>query len=234
MKHDLNIVLPNGEEKEIGNLDNDYSFKNLYGIEVEAKFSQKLIEDTPWEKARLNYHMFLLHTRWNHHAISHVLNDQRKGEVFYFSIVRDPVMLYRSYWDYYSLSTKFDATLDEFAKTIISKYVADNNGEYCLPGYNSMLADFGMYCHDMIKQDMARVDPTKPNGYIQRKLDEIDKTFDLILIADEDHYDDGMILLKHALCWEFEDIINIKRNVAHVSQRSNISEEARIILKGNQ
>ena len=164
---------------------------------------------------------------------SNVLNDKRKGEVFYFSIVRDPVMLYRSYWDYYSLSTKFDATLDEFAKTIISKYVADNNGEYCLPGYNSMLADFGMYCHDMISQDMNITDKTKPNDVLQKKLDEIDETFNLILLADEDHYSDGMVLLKHALCWEFEDIVNVKRNVAPMSQHSDISQEAREILKSS-
>ena len=233
-KHDLNIVLPDGKEKGIGNVDFDYSVQNLNGMEVEAKFCRKMIEDTAWEKARLNYHMFVLHTRWNHHEISHILNDQGKGDVFYFSIIRDPVMLYRSYWDYHGLSKKMDKTLEEFAMTTLISYVSDDNGEYCLPGYNSMLSDFGMYCHEMIKQDMTRGDAAKGNGYLQRKLDEIDQTFDLILLADETHYEDGMVLLKHALCWEFEDIINVKRNVAHMSQRSNISEEARMILRGNQ
>ena len=55
----------------------------------------------------------------------------------------------------------------------------------------------------------------------------------MILLADDDHYDDGMVLLKHALCWEYEDIVNAKRNVAPMSQRSYISREAINIIKGN-
>ena len=94
-----------------------------------------------------------------------------------------------------------------------------------------MLTYFGMDCHDMIKQDMSR---DKPKEYVQKKVDEIAETFDLILLADEDHYDDGMVLLKDALCWEYEDIINVKRNVAPSSQHSNISEEAKAIIRGNK
>ena len=158
MKHDLNIVLPDRKKHGTDNVDFDYSVQTLNGIEVDAKFSRKMIEHTDWEKARLNYHMFLLHTRWDHREIMNVLNDQGKGDVFYFSIVRDPVMQYRSFWDYFDLSNKFDKTLDEYAKSVLSKYVSHNNGEYCLPGYNSMFADFGMHCHEMIEQDMTRKD----------------------------------------------------------------------------
>ena len=230
MKHNLNIVLPGGKTHGTKELELDYSVQNLDGIEVEPKFSRKMIKGTVWEKARLNYHMFFLHTLWDHHEISNVLNDQGKGEVFYFSIIREPLILYRSYWDYFILSKKFDKTLDEYAMTIISKHVYHNNVTHCLPGYNLMLSYFGMYCHDMIKQDMSRA---KPKEYVQKKVDEIAETFDLILLADEDHYDDGMVLLKDALCWEYEDIINVKRNVAPLSQHSNISEEAKAIIKGN-
>ena len=234
IKHNLNVVLPKGEKPGAGDPDFDYSVQNLNGIKVQKKFSRKQIEDTPWEKADLDYHMFLLHTYWNHHEISNVLNDQGNGDVFYFSIVRDPVMLYRSYWDYFELFKKFDTTLDQYAKTVISKYLIQNNVTYCLPGYNLMLTYFGMNCHDMIKQDMSRNDAMKTNDYVQQKIDEIDETFNLILLADEDNYDSGMILLKHALCWEFEDMINVKRNVAPKGQNSNISEEAKIILKGKK
>ena len=231
MKNNLNIVLPVGKKHGTKELELDYSVQNLIGIEVEPKFSRKMIEGTVWEKARMNYQMFLLHTLWDHHEISNVLNDQGNGGVFYFSIIREPLILYRSYWDYFKLYKKFDKTLDEYAMTVISKHVYHNNVTHCLPGYNLLLKYFGMYCHDMIKQDMNRA---KQKEYVQKKVDEIAETFDLILLADKDHYDDGMVLLKDALCWEYEDIINVKRNVAPISQHSNISEEAKAIIKGNE
>ena len=49
------------------------------------------------------------------------------------------------------------------------------------PGYNSMFADFGMHCHEMIKQDMTRTKKTKTTEYLEKKLHEIDESFNLIL-----------------------------------------------------
>ena len=204
---------------------------DLFDIEVQPQFSRHLIDDTVWEKAHLNYHMFLLHTRWNHHEISHVMNEQGIENVFYFSILRDPVMLYRSYWDYFSLSTKFDKTLDEYAKTVIIQYVLHDNMTYKPPGYNQMLNDFGMYFHEMVEQDGSKMSAKKN---VEKKIEEIDKTFDLILLADEEYYEDGMILLKNELSWEFEDIINVRRNVFPASQHSSLSDETRNTLKGSR
>ena len=234
MKHNLNVVLPeqHRDKDDPKNLKFEYSAHNLDDIEVQPTFSRKLIEDTIWEKARLNYHMFVLHTRWNHHEISSLLNDQGNGDVFYFSILRDPVMLYRSYWDYFHLSRKFGKTLDEYSKTVISKFVIHKNMTYCQHGYNQMLNGFGMYCHEMIHQEKTRMETRSPYEPLQNKLHEIAQQFDLILLADEEHYDDGMILLKELLCWDFEDIINVPQNVYPTKQRSYFSEEAKTIVKG--
>merc|ERR1719412_2575012 len=91
-----------------------------------------------------------------------------------------------------------------------------------------MLHDFGMYCHDMLNQRRTKIKTTDP---IMKKLEEIDNAFDLILIADEEHYDEGMVLLKHALCWEYEDIINVPHNVFSETKKSYYSVEARKIIK---
>ena len=234
VKHNLNVVLPeqHRDKDDPQNLKFEYSVQNLDGIEVQPQFSRKQIEGTVWEKAHLEYHMFILHTRWNHDEISSVLSDQGKGDVFYFSILRDPVLLYRSYWDYFGLSRKFGNTLDEYAKTVISKYVLSRNMTYCLHGYNQMLTGFGMYCHDMMHQEKTRTEKLTAYEHLQKKVDEIAQKFNLILLADEEHYDDGMILLKEALCWDFEDIINVPHNVYPATQRSYLSKEAKAIIKG--
>ena len=53
------------------------------------------------------------------------------------------------------------------------------------------------------------------------------------MLADDEFFEDGLVLLKHDLCWEFEDIINVKRNVFPKANRSYLSENARKIIKGN-
>ena len=45
---------------------------------------------------------------------------------------------------------------------------------------------------------------------VEDKIKEIDETFDLILLADKDYINDSIILLKDALCWEYQDIVNFQ------------------------
>ena len=111
------------------------------------------------------------------------------------------------------------------------------------PGYNQMLTDFGMYFNEMYKRNMSETDKIMIREDIMTKINEIEQTFDLIMLAEENHYENGMILLKHALCWEFEDIINVKRNTFTNNQmeginagplQSNLSDESISIIKGKQ
>ena len=101
LKNNLNVVLPN--------------HANYLGYN--SRFNRKLLKDTIWERAHLPYDVFLCHTQWDHDQISHVLNDH--GDVFYFSILREPVSLFRSFWDYYGLSKHFKMSLEEYATSII-------------------------------------------------------------------------------------------------------------------
>ena len=177
--------------------------------------------------------MFLLHTRWNHREISHILDPHNNEGVFYFSIIRDPVTLYRSYWDYFGLARQYETTLDEYAKTVISNFLLHKNMTRRPPGYNQMLHDFGMNFYDMIHLGRDRDDARLIKNRVNKKLYEIDQSFNFILLADDEHFEDGMVLLKHDLCWEFEDMINVKRNVFPKAHRSYLSENARKIIKGN-
>ena len=245
----MSIVLPQREAlngvklNDQWNLNHWDSAYDRIGNPVQPLFHRNLIKNTVWEKVQLNYHMFVMHTRWNHREISRALNDQKKNDVFYFSILRDPVMAYRSYWDYFNLSNQYNKTLDQYAKTVIRKYLQYNNMTRRPPGYNQMLTDFGMYFNEMYKRNMSETDKIMIREDITTKINEIEQTFDLIMLAEENHYENGIILLKHALCWEFEDIINVKRNTftncqmeginAGLSQ-SSLSDESISIIKGKQ
>ena len=64
---------------------------------------------------------------------------------------------------------------------------------------------------------------------ILAKINEIDDTFDMILIADM--FDESMVLLKDLLCWTYEEMTYLKLNSLKKEKKSFVSPEAREALK---
>ena len=67
---------------------------------------------------------------------------------------------------------------------------------------------------------------------VQKKIEEIDESFDLIVLADKEFFNDSIILLKDALCWEYRDVINFKLNSKKAEMKTTISTKAHQALKG--
>ena len=189
-----------------------------------------MIENTIWEQANLPYDIFLCHTQWDHNEISQVLNDH--GDVFYFSILREPVELFISFWDYYALSHDFKMSLEEYATKIIANENKFRNKTKRSRGYNQMLTDFGMEFRKIMPFEVAIGKEYVANNNVLNKIREIDKIFDLILLADSRYFDDSIILLKNELCWNYEDVINLKLNSKSLSKKSIISMKAHQNIRG--
>ena len=223
LKHDLNVVL--GKKNEFPRISNYLGnfYPPLY-FQNQAHFKREYISNTIWERAHLEYDMIYCHTRWDHSAISNVLND--KGDVFYFSILRDPVEQFRSFWDFYHMGRIYNTTLEEYTRNIIYNETISKSKSQRSMGYNQMLTDFGVDFEDMITNGTDK-DMESAKYKIKQKVEEIDKNFDLIIFTD--YYEDSMVLLKNSLCWEYEDIIGLKRNTAR--QKSQMSKEAKRIIK---
>ena len=224
LKNDLNLVLPQKT--------------NTLGKEFVDLFDRKFISNTLWERAGLKYDMFLVHTRWNHSAISQVLNDN--GDVFYFSFVREPLDQFMSFWDFYALGGYFKTTLEDFAKTVISNELKSKQQTRVCGGANfkcgmwsSMLNDFGfgVEFNDLFNKRMDK----KKKGVkdiVKSKIEEINNNFHMILLADSEYFEDSIILLKNALCWKYEDLApSVKLNTRR-SPLSVISVKSRNIIKG--
>ena len=214
IKNNLNVVLPN--------------HANYLGYS--SKFDRKLIKNTIWEQAHLPYDIFLCHTQWDHDEISQVLNDH--GEVFYFSILREPVELFASFWDYYALSNDFKMSLEEYATSIIANENKFRNKTKRSRGYNQMLTDFGMEFHKIMPNEVAVGKEYVARNNVLNKIKEIDKKFHLITLADSKYFEDSIILLKNELCWNYEDVINLKLNSNSLNKKSIISTEAQKNVRG--
>ena len=60
---------------------------------------------------------------------------------------------------------------------------------------------------------------------IKEKIDEIDSTFDLVLLKEK--FDESIILLKDLLCWDYSDVTSLTLNAHDPSTKSKISAIAR-------
>ncbi|GCB83005.1 hypothetical protein scyTo_0024035 [Scyliorhinus torazame] len=131
---------------------------------------------------------------------------------FYFSIVRNPVRLAESSFAYYhSVSPAFKraASLGEFVLHADSYYKRqERNSHYTR---NLMWFDFG-YDNNMMDG---------PGFNASTALGELERTFDLILVAE--YFDESMVLLREALCWELEDVVYFRLNARSSASVSSLN-----------
>ena len=59
--------------------------------------------------------------------------------------------------------------------------------------------------------------------YVEQAIVEMDSLFDIVLITEK--IDEGLILLKDLLCWEYSDIVFIKKNSRNELYVNKLSEE---------
>ena len=228
IKNKLNVVLP--EKTNVNYFGHDPMYERGEKNTQSVKFKRKMLENTTWEQAHLPYDVFLCHTQWDHDEISHVLNDI--GDAFYFSLLREPVAMFRSFWDFYKLYDDYKMSLEEYATKYISKEIKYKNKTRRSRGYNQMLTDFGMDFEDIHPNPVLGVIDTDGIKNVRNYIKQIDRNFDLIILTGKAYYEDSIVLLKHALCWNYEDIISLKQNVMKKSKKSPMSNTAKRNIKG--
>lgn len=123
-------------------------------------------------------------------------------DTIYITIVRDPVSLFESMFDYYKLKNFWNFTLDKFnepnfempKRVLTDRYVGKI-------GWNQMMFDLGMNVEDFVRPEI-----------VERYIEKLDSTFNLVMAAER--MDESLILLKHLLCWKTDDLVVFK--VMHV------------------
>ena len=130
----------------------------------------------------------------------------------YFTMIRHPVDLFRSAWDYFNYGKFYNLTLQQFAEGIDT-----SRGKLEIQiNHHFLLHDFGIPEQDI--NDLK---------FIDTKIREIDDNFDLILI--QERFEESMILLKDLLCWDNADLLHLKLNHAP-NTKSKLTEEGRKTL----
>ncbi|XP_008104560.1 galactose-3-O-sulfotransferase 2 [Anolis carolinensis] len=130
---------------------------------------------------------------------------------FYFAILRNPVYLMESSFNYYKGTSSFAKakSLEEFLNQTSRFYNASaRDSPYAK---NLMTFDFGY-------NNNGNFFPKR----IQLTVRAIEAKFDLLLISE--YFDESMVLLKKLLCWDLDDVVSFPLNSRHNSSKNHLSE----------
>ncbi|KFM79924.1 Galactose-3-O-sulfotransferase 3, partial [Stegodyphus mimosarum] len=171
-------------------------------------FRKEMIAGAPWEI--LGYNIICHHMVFNKPVIEKIM----PKDTLYISIVRDPVSLFESLYEYSELKDFYHMDIEEYARgtknaTIATKLQNRSNGM----GRNQMLFDFGVHPSFF---DNPRM--------VQKAVENIETNFDFVMIAE--YFDESIVLLRHILCWELDDVVSLTINARMDNYRKNLSEEA--------
>ncbi|KAM6908858.1 galactose-3-O-sulfotransferase 4 [Xenentodon cancila] len=144
----------------------------------------------------IEFHIMGNHMRFNKPEVEKVM----PADTFYFSIIRDPVVLAESSFAYYK------EVAPAFRKAKGLGDFADDPNKYYDPrlrnnhyARNLLWFDFGLDHNANFSVALAR-----------RGEDMIRRTFNLILVSE--YFDQSMILLRHALCWPLDAVVSFSLN----------------------
>lgn len=142
------------------------------------------------------YNILTHHSRLNYSAMKSLM----PNDTLFITIVRDPIHLFESMFHYYKLTKFWNTTFDVFS-----------NEDYKIPikvlserfigkiGINQMTFDLGLDQNDISDPDL-----------VINHIQKLDNLFDLVMVAER--MEESLILLKHLLCWEMDDIVVFKVN----------------------
>jgi len=158
--------------------------------------------------------VFCLHNRWNREEVRKLFMPDIP---LYFTILRDPVEVFISMWDYTEASKLFfeNQKLEDFVMLRDPK-PDQQIGQIHLN--NTMMWDFGFGSEH-----------SESISAIEQKIKEIENTFELVMIVE--HFEESIVFLKHHLCWEYEDLVYLKLNAHKKEEKSSLSQEARDKLR---
>ncbi|XP_077600801.1 galactosylceramide sulfotransferase-like [Stigmatopora nigra] len=203
----LNILFRFGEKHQLKfafpDSRNDFSYP--------AFFQRSYVKDF---KPGMCFNIICNHMRFNAAEVTKLL----PLDTAYVTILRDPAELFESSFHYYGRTVPFtwkiagDDKLAEFLRD--PHYYFDPEGFNAFYLRNLLFFDFGV--DNTLEVDDPRVDEAIQN---------ITERFGLVMLAE--HFEESLILLKEALCWEMDDLVFFKLNARNGSTVSKLTPDLR-------
>ncbi|KAF4074235.1 hypothetical protein AMELA_G00237350 [Ameiurus melas] len=154
------------------------------------------------------------HMRFNEAEVAKVL----PADTTYITILRDPAELFESSFHYFGRLVPFTWKISGGDK--MEEFLSQPELYYDPEGFNSfylknlLFFDFGQ------DNNLPLADPRVEEG-----IRAISRRFHLVMLVE--HFEESLILLKDALCWDMDDLLFFKLNVRKGSTVSKMTPELR-------
>lgn len=132
----------------------------------------------------------------------------------YMTILREPSTMFESSFTYYyhhcqSFKRVRDGTLETFLEDPWRYYQPKEKDS--MHARNTLAFDLGL------DKDRSGDD----EEYVQASLVEVEKVFSLVMIAE--YFDESLVLLRHLLSWDLDDIVYFKLNMRSASSKQSVT-----------
>ncbi|TRY93589.1 hypothetical protein DNTS_005187 [Danionella cerebrum] len=203
----LNVLFRFGEKHQLKfafpNSRNDFFYP--------ASFHHSQVKDY---RPGMCFNIICNHMRFDAAEVAKVL----PGDTAYITILRDPAHLAESSFHYFGRIVPLTWKLSGDNK--LREFLTDPNLYYNPEGFNSF------YLKNLLFFDFGKDNNLLPDD---PKVDEailaIAKRFQLVMLVE--YFEESLILLKDALCWDMEDLLFFRLNARKDSTVSKLTPELR-------
>ncbi|XP_017293721.2 galactose-3-O-sulfotransferase 3-like [Kryptolebias marmoratus] len=154
--------------------------------------------------------MISSHMRFNKTALQRLM----PNDTIYITILREPASMFESLFTYF---TVYSEAFKRVPKGSLEAFIADPLRYYRPNEGNSMFA------HNTLTFDLGgnKDRPATDVTYAQTFAAEVEKVFSLVMISE--YFDESLVLLRHLLSWDLDDIVYLKLNVRTESSKKSLS-----------
>ncbi|XP_042869981.1 galactosylceramide sulfotransferase-like isoform X2 [Penaeus japonicus] len=155
----------------------------------------------------VRYNMVVTHTRFNEEKARKVMKESAK----YVACIREPASRFESMWYFGNYEKRFHMNFDTFLKT--RQYSSKQESRL-----NMIAIFFGI----------NTTDPSIERE-INNKAKRLNEVFDLVMISER--FDESLVLLRHLMCWNIEDVAYVKAKIRSPTYRPKFSKADKDTLR---
>ncbi|XP_066978343.1 galactosylceramide sulfotransferase-like [Macrobrachium rosenbergii] len=198
--HNLSVALP-------------YSGVNLDGNGETLSSKVKELKDSPFAPPIGKYHFLIHHTRLNVKAVQQLTYD----DSVWVTILREPSAVFESMFHYFHMHKFYGSTFDHLVWQLeghsgVKSRLKHSSTRYLgRLGKNQMTWDLGLDDSDL-RQDSV----------LREAFRILDENFHLVMLAER--MDESLVLLRHLMCWNEDDVVVLAQNVRKDRYRSYMAE----------
>ncbi|KAJ8336649.1 hypothetical protein SKAU_G00378690 [Synaphobranchus kaupii] len=150
------------------------------------------------------------HMRFNGSELRRVL----PADALYVTILREPAAMFESLFSYYNqYCLSFKRVPNGSLETFL-----DAPWRYYRPEEKD-----SMFAHNTLTFDLGGEKDHTPTdeAYVRGLVRDVERDFSLVMIAE--HFDESLVLLRHLLSWDLEDILYVKLNMRGPGSRRSLA-----------